>query len=467
MQEIMDRFSTPDFLKRRDFLVGKRKGCMVFQPDLSTGQDMGEMLKAIHLNKEEVDSAEFFIERVLFTREAEVKEDLDEIINLVLNGDVAIILDGIDGVIVANARGWNLRGIGEPPTEGVVRGPREGFVEDLRTNLSLIQRKLKTPNFALERMKIGRNSNTNIALVYLSNVADPKIVNEIKERLKKIDLDAIVDSYNLEPFLEYRPHSIFKQVGYTERPDIAVSKLSEGRVLIIVDGSPIVLTLPFILIEDLKSPEDYYGRSAVSTFLRVLRFVAITLAIVLPGFYVAMLQFNYDLTPLKVLVTIMNSIAGTPFTPIIEMLLMIFLFELIRESSVRMPRLVSMAMGIVSGIVLGEAVARMGLISLPTILITAASSIALFVIPNYIGTSTLLRIVFTLVGGLLGLWGILLGLVFLIHYLAGMDSYGAPYLAPLAPLIPGDLNDSIMACPIIESKKRPKSCPNINENRQG
>ena len=464
--QIQSTFSTPGLCVRRDFTAGGKSGCLLFVAGLSDAVTVGNILMALEQYPEKITDADGLMKRVIHASYAETETDLTLVIQRILEGDCALILDGVPEVVLTNTRKWEKRAISEPQTETVVRGPREGFTEDMGTNLSLLMRKLRTPALSVEHLKIGRNSNTNVAVVYLSNVVYPAIVQEIKRRLQAIDIDAIYDSYNLEPYLEYHPLSIFKQVGYTERPDIASSKISEGKVAVIVDGSPIVLTLPFLLIEDFRSPEDYYQRFSYTTFLRFLRLFALLAAIILPGLYVTLLQFNYDIVPLGLLVTIMNAIKGTPFPPLVEMLLVIFLFETIRESSVRMPRLVSMAMSIVGAIALGETVVRAGIISSPTILIIALSSIAMFTVPNHIGSMTLLRVLFTLAGGFLGLYGLLLAAVFTIHYLSALDSYGAPYLAPLAPIVPEDYNDSFVKRPIFEAKTRPKSIKNINPTRQ-
>jgi len=464
--QIQSKFATPDILSRRDFITNGKNGCLLFMPDLTNGVTIGNMIQALEREEGEITDADTLIRRVIFVSSATAVSDTDAAVSRILDGECAIFIEGVSEIVLAETKQWDKRGVSEPTTEAVVRGPREGFTEDLKTNLSLLERKLKTPSLAVERLKVGRNSNVNVAVVYLANVVNPNIVEEIKRRLKKIDIDAIYDSYNLEPFLEYHPYSMFKQVGYTERPDIAASKLSEGRAAIVVDGSPIVLTLPFLFIEDFRSPEDYYQRFSYTTFLRFIRLFALLLAVMLPGLYVCILRFNFDLVPLGFLVTIMNAIKGTPLPPLAEMLLVIGLFEIIREAALRMPRIVSMAMSIVAAIVLSETIVRAGIISSPSILIIALSSIAMFTAPNHIGPMTLLRIIFTLLGGFLGMYGLLLGAVFLVHYLADLDSYGTPYLAPLAPLIPGDYADSFIKRPIFEMKNRPGSIKNVNPTRQ-
>ncbi|MCL2847455.1 MAG: spore germination protein [Firmicutes bacterium] len=468
-EKILNKFPNDDLVKRRDFVFNGKKGAMLFMPDLTKEEVLEKTIFALNtLSKDEnkkIKSAKDIIENLLFTRHNIIESDIEEATNFILSGDAVVIIDGFREMIVVDSKAWDKRSIMEPPVENVLRGPREGFIEDVKTNLTLIQRRMRSTNLKVERMRIGKQSYTAIAIVYLNDVANPAIVKEIKERLKKVDIDMLYDSYSLEPFLEHRPYSIFKQVGYTERPDIACSRIAEGRVAIVVDGSPIVLTLPFLLIEDFHSAEDHYQKFSAATFLRFLRLFALITALILPGIYITLLQFNYNLVPLSFLMSILNATKGTPLPPLAEILLVMFLFEVLRESALRMPKIIGLAMGIVGGIVLGEAAILSGLLSPSSILVVAVSSIAMFTVPNHLGASMLLRIAFTIIGGLLGLWGMLALAVFVIHYLANFHAYEAPYLAPLAPLIQKDCKDSFIKRPVFELDTRPECVGAINKNR--
>jgi len=465
-KKIIEEFANDDLVKCRDFAAAGKNGAIVFMPDLTKEEVIERALFALHNVTGKVDSIKMLAQEVIFARHILFESTQEEAVKALLAGDAVVIVDGLEEMIILDAKAWDKRSIMEPPVENVLRGPREGFIEDVKTNLQMLQRRLRTKELKVERMRIGTCSNTAIAIVYLKNVANPKIVKEIKERLEKIDIDMLYDSASLEPFLEHRPLSIFKQIGYTERPDIAASKISEGRVAIVVDGSPIVLTLPFLLVEDFHSAEDHYQKYSVATLLRFLRLAALFIALLLPGLYVSLLKFNYDLAPISFLMSIMNAIKGTPLPILAEMLLVILLFEILRESALRMPKIIGLAMGIVGGIVLGEAAILSGLLSPSSVLVVAISSIAMFTVPNHLGASMLLRIAFTIVGGLLGLFGMLIMGVFLIHYLADFHMYTAPYLAPIAPLIKEDCKDSFIKRPLFELKNRPKSVGCVNECRQ-
>ena len=439
---------------------------MLYNPDLTDSLLTGQIVRALEKCEDKKPTADALLESVVYIAESEVIYDAAEVQKSILGGDAVVIVDGTDGYLICSVKKWDKRAIAEPPTSTVMRGPREGFIEDVKTNLSLIERRLKSPSLAVEKMTIGRLSQTTVALVYLADVAAPEVVNAVRDKLKKIDIDALTDSHYIQPYLEERPFSIFHQTGVTEKPDIVTAKLLEGRVAIVVDGSPMVVTVPFMVIEDYQSSEDYYERPSLSTFLRILRLVSIFFAVLLPGFYVALQEYHYSMIPLRFLITVMTAVNGIPLPPLLEIMFVILLFEVIREASVRMPRAVGMAMSIVGALVLGETAVKAGIISSPAVMITALSSIALYVAPNQEGTLTLLRVAFTALGGLGGMYFMLVGMLYLVLYLCSMGGFGTPYLAPLAPFVPGDLKDSFYRASLLRMNERPKSIKNINPHRQ-
>jgi len=465
VKELIAKFTNDDLITCRELVAGGRKAYLLFMQDLTKEEVIEKALFALAAFEGEISNAKAVTQKILFTRQITTETDLNEATQCMLMGDCVCVIEGLDELIILDAKAWDKRGLMEPPVENVLRGPREGFIEDIKSNLQMLQRRMRTPQLKVERLRIGHSSNTAIAVVYLANIANPKIVKEIKRRLEGINIDMVYDSATLEPFLEQRPLSIFKQVGYTERPDIASSRIAEGRVAIIVDGSPVVLTLPFLLIEDFHSAEDHYQKFNVVTFLRILRLCALAAALLLPGFYVALLQFHYDLLPINFLMSLLNAVKGTPLPPLAEVLLVMILFEILRESALRMPKIIGLAMGVVGGIVLGEAAILSGLLSPSSVLVVAISSIAMFTVPNHLGASMLLRFAFTIVGGLLGLFGMLIMAVFLIHYLADFHMYGAPYLSPIAPFDKQGYRDSVIKRPVFELTTRPKSVHCVNECR--
>ena len=382
------------------------------------------------------------------------------------------ILDG--SVVIAvqdNAFAYPLfaaekRGLEEPPTSRVVKGPREGFVEDIGTNLGLVRKRVKSSTLKIEDMFVGEKTHTKISLVYLEDVAKPEIVNEVKERLKQIDIDAIIDSYYIESFLEGEKIKFFRRVGNTEKPDVFSSKILEGRVGLLVDGSPIALTVPFVLMEDLQSPEDYYTIPTFATFARTMRFMGLIFAILVPGIFVSLQSFNYRILPINFLITLLSSIEGLSVPPLVEILIVLFLFEIITEASLQMPNSLGMALSIIGALALGNTAVDAGIISPPSIVIVAISSVALYIIPNQIAETRMLRLLFTMIGGIVGLYGIVTAFIILTTYLSKMDSFGVPYLSPLAPSVKDDKKDAFIKGSVQDMITRPKLIAGKNKKRQ-
>ncbi len=466
-ERILNSFETPSNIATHEFKCGDVSGAVLMNPDLADDGVGRSVLFALEgENAKHLSTLDDFSRYSVIDAETEIVTDANDATERLLGGDLLVCVEGDERYLVVAARSYPTRGITEPPTETVLRGPREGFIENIKTNLSLLERRLKTPDFAIDRIKIGRRTKTDAAVCYLASVAEPRVVKKVKERLKKIDIDGIIDSQYLVPYIEEKPLSIFKQTGVSEKPDVVAAKILEGRVAIVVDGSPMVVTVPFVMVEEFQSGDDYYQRSSYSAFIRVLRYLGLVLATLLPGLYVALQNFHYTLIPVRFMITLMTSIKGLPLSPLAETLVVLFLFEIIREASVRMPRAVGMAMSIVGALVLGETAVNAGIISSPAVMITALSSIALFTVPNLIGPMSVLRMAYTLIGGLSGLFGLILAVLITLHYICSLNAYDSPYLAPFTPLVYSDLKDSVERVAYPDMKKRPTSVPNQNPTRQ-
>ncbi|MBR7110662.1 MAG: spore germination protein [Clostridia bacterium] len=381
----------------------------------------------------------------------------------VAKGNVIIIAE--ETIIALSMKKVAMRPVMEPPTSTVLKGPREGFVENLNTNMSLLRRRLATTDLRVERFIIGKYSQTAVVLSYIKGIAHPKIVKKIRKKIESICVDGIMDSSYVAKYLTESNYSLFRQVGTTEKPDILAHKMLEGRVAVLVDGSPIALTLPFLFIEDLQDSSDYYRMDFRATMLRLVRLFAIVLAVLLPGVFVALQEYQYQVLPLKFLITILNSTTGIPLTPTLEMLLVILIFEVLNETSLRMPKYVGMALSVVGAVVLGDTAVKAGLLSSPAVLVAALSGIGLYCVPDSIGTFSVLRVLCVGLGGVLGLFGIVVGLIAITAYLVAFDSYGAPYLAPYAPIIGNDMQDGLFKRSNLSMKKRPESIPNVNKTR--
>ena len=288
-------------------------------------------------------------------------------------------------------------------------------------------------------------TKTQVAVVYFNSVADKRIVKKVEEKIKNIKIDGIVDSYYIVSYLMKNPKSLFKQIGDTEKPDILVAKMLEGRVGILVDGTPIALTVPFILIEDLQNGDDYYSQSISISFVRVLRLIGVIFAVLLPGIYVALEKFHYKILP-------------------IEFLVVVLLFEILYEANLRMPQYFGMAMSIVGALILGETAVNAGLVSPPTVMIVALSGITFYIIPSQAAQFSMLRLIAIVIGATLGLYGIMIFCVFIVSYLSSFDSYNSAYLAPTAPYIASDQKDLFVRKTLKDMKQRPKSIANNRKN---
>jgi len=462
------------FLDREDLItreinVGKHKFTIFYLEGLSDAENISKLIIAPIVNYADYNTSDTLStlqDQVLFYSEIEREKDINNIMDSILAGEAIIVVDNCTEVIIAKLDKYKERTLAEPPTSAVIKGPRSGFVENIKTNLACIKKILKTPSLKTIQLNVGRHTKTMVAITYLDGVADPKVVEEIKEKISKIDIDGVLDTYYISQYLETRRQSMFKQVGVTEKPDIACGKILEGRVAVLVDGSPIVLTLPFIFFEDLQSSNDYYSEKTHVSMVRIVRMISLLVTILLPGLYIAIELHHYKIIPLKYIITILNTTQGLPLTPLLELLFVLLLFEILYEASLRMPRYLGQAMSIVGALILGDTAVKAGIVSPPAVMIIALSSISKYVIPDQSSQMSLLRLLFILAGGLLGFYGMTIMFMFGLFYLSDFDAYGASYLAPLAPYIKRDMKDFVIKSDLTSMTYRPISIPNKNPRRQ-
>lgn len=384
-------------------------------------------------------------------------QSIKTVIGDILTGKAALIIDHYDKAIMINSIGFASRNVEEPGTETVVRGPREGFTESIGVNIALLRRKIKNPDLILEQLTLGRKTRTTIFVAYMNQIVNPEIVKEVKIRLKKIQIDSILESGSIEQLIEDNPTSVFSTVGNSEKPDIIAAKLLEGRVAIFCDGTPFVLTVPFLFIENLQTAEDYYYRPFIATLLRIIRLISLLATIATPSLYVAVTVFHYEMIPTLLLITMAASREGIPFPPVLETILMGIVFEILREAGVRMPRPVGQATSIVGALVLGEAAVNAGIVSSPMLIIVALTGITDFVNPRLIGVSFYLRTFLLILSTALGLYGILIGFFFILAHMCSLRSLGAPFLAPIAPMIWKELKDTVVRSFLWAMQSRPQS----------
>lgn len=386
---------------------------------------------------EDCGSAKVFFDKIVSTMLiAEEQRQLytcDDVLHAAMSGFAVILCDEVKYALAIGIQGFSHRSIDEPSTHINLRASREGFIEVIRINIAMVRRRMKSPTLKTELMKIGERSNTDICICYLTDRADEKIVAEIKDKVKNIPLNTILSSEFLQSFLEQSNSSLFSQVMTSERPDVFVSKLYEGRVGIIVDGTPFALILPSLFIENFHTMDDYTHKPYFSAFMRTLRFVAFILAVILPGLYVALCNFNPEMLRSSLLLNIYSSVQTTAFPVFGECLVMYSLYEIMREAGLRLPKSVGHAVSIVGGLVIGEITVSAGLMSAPVVLIIAATGLCSFAVPDLYESSMILRLIFILAGGIFGLFGITVTGTVLLFRLCSKNAYGVPYMAPFAP----------------------------------
>lgn len=387
-------------------------------------------------------------------------------VQMIASGEIILISENAPAMYKYSEKKYTQRAISEPPVSTVLRGPREGFVEDLKTNMFLLRRRLATPKLTFELLEAGKYTKTKIAVCYIDGIAEKRTADRIKRQIENVDIDGIIESSYIARFLEENKLSLFSQVGSSEKPDVIAGKMLEGRVAVIVDGSPSVLTLPFLLYENFQMSEDYYIKSYRASMLRFVRIFAFCFSLLLPAVYVALQEHQYQLFPLKFLLSSLGSIYAIPLSATLEMLLIMAIFEVLNETSIRMPRYVSMALSVVGAIVLGEAAVSAGLFSISAVIIVAVSTIGIYCVPDEINSSNILRFVFVGIAGVTGLVGVVLAVVALIAYMCSINSYGTSFMAPYAPAILHDWQDGVLKAQIEEMEERPLSLPTRNRTRQ-
>jgi spore germination protein KA len=357
----------------------------------------------------------------------------EELSQFFMSGFAIILVDGIDYATAIGVQGFNMRSVDRPLIHSNMRGSNEGFTENLRTNVSLVRRRIKSPTFVVKNEIIGKRSQTSVSICYLKDKADPYMISQIEERLKDIPVELILESGYIEPFLQDEGNTIFTQVGTTDRPDCFAAKLYDGRVGLIVDGTPYAMFLPLLFTEHFQTMDDYSGLTIFATFNRWLKYIAFFMTLLLPGFFVAVSNYNPELFPPTILFNIISAEQKTPFTILTECVIVILIYEIMREAGLRLPSVIGHAVSIVGGLVLGDIVISVGLISAPIVLIIAISAITSFVVPDLYPTTAVLRFMFVLAGGFFGLFGMsVLGIIVLFK-VCGLSNYGVPYMAPLTP----------------------------------
>lgn len=411
----------------------------------------------------------YMLHDVLIAGDVRQVADMERLFTDMLSGNIILMLDGSEDAWRIGAIGREDRNIAEPQSQSVVRGPMEGFNENLRTNITLIRRRLKDPSLWIQCREIGKISKTNVAVVFMKGIADDEIVKEVGRRLDKIDIDAVLESGYIEEFIQDTRRTVFPTVYNTERPDTIAAALLEGRIAILVDGTPFVLLVPALFVHFFQSAEDYAQRADISTLLRLIRYLSFFITMLAPSFYIAISTFHQEMLPTRLLISIAAQREGVPFPAFIEALLMELTYEILREAGVRIPKTVGQAVSIVGTLVIGQAAVEAGVVSAAMVIIVSITAISSYVIPEN-GLSIAVRIIrfgLMALAASFGLYGVLVGLIMLVIHMSDLRSFGIPYMSPFGPFVAKDIKDTLYRTPWPAMRTRPLSNRIQNVNRQG
>ena len=404
---------------------------------------------------------------VLTTTEQYELDDFNKALNLLMSGFALLFVDGISNVIAIGIQGFSFRAVTEPSTEVTQKGSRESFVEAIKINITLIRRRLKNTNLKFENMILGSQSNTHVTLCYLSDIVSAKLLNEVKSKLKNINLKYLLAAEYLIPYLNgNRKVSLFNEVGISERPDTVCGKISEGRIAILVDGVPTALIVPYLFIEYFHTFDDYAQNPLFATLARWLKYLSFLITVLLPGVYVALGTFNPEAFPSKLVNKIATSIGETPFPIVFETLVIHFIYEIMREAGLRLPKPLGHAVSIIGGLVIGDAAVNSGLIGSPTLMIVALTAISSYIIPNLYEPCAILRLLFILVGGIFGLLGVMILFTVVILDICSKETYNVVFSSPVTPFSQSAMKDVFVRASWKELSNNYKKIQDIsNENK--
>jgi spore germination protein KA len=456
--------NSSDLVIKEFFVCEERQACIIYTDGLVDTDTLQESLESIMNDSKEFSHEDFILNIHNFHKRnvinvGEVKEvdEFEMLYTAILSGDTIFLVDCCTKGLIFSTKGGEQRAIEEPTSQTVIRGPRESFTENLRTNTALIRRKIKSNNLWLETKEIGRVTKTNVAIMYINGIVNPNVVKEVHERLDRIHIDGIFESANIEELIEDETFTPFPTIYNTERPDAVAASLLEGRVAICIDGTPFVLLVPALFIQFFQASEDYYSRFDIATLVRILRIICFVIALLGPSLYIALTTFHQEMIPTPLLISIAAQREGVPFPAFIEAFMMEVTFEILREAGVRMPRAVGSAISIVGALVLGQAAVEAGIVSPVMVIVVAITAISNFVFPSISMASSIRisRFILMVLAASFGLYGIIIGLIVMLLHLSSLRSFGVSYMSPMAPFILEDQKDMLFRLPFWKLFSRP------------
>ncbi len=460
-QMIFNIFLNDQTLVSRDLLNQSNglKCCIFFIDGMVKNDIINDYVIRSYLTAQQLPQGKDLLEtirtQVLTSNAVEQTVSIQHIVDGILYGDTVLLVEGAEGALIINTKGFQIRAVAEPDTEKSLRGPREGFTECLLVNLSLIRRKLRTSDLKVEFMSFGTRSNTQTCLCYLESLTDKKILRELKRRLKRIDMDGVLDSNYITEQIKDHPLSPFKTVGITEKPDVLAAKLLEGRIALFVDGSPVVLTVPFLLIENFQSGDDYYLNYYFASFDRMLKILSFFISVSVPAIYIALTTYHREMIPTALALNIAKSRHDVPLPTVVECLLMLLLFEFIRETGIRMPANVGQALSVVGALVIGQAAVEANFISAPMVIVVAVTAITGLTNPSIKGAMIGMRYFLLILSSILGLYGYFFGSIAILIQMLSIKSFGVVYASQFLTAYEHKAQDSIIRMPWWFMKYRP------------
>ncbi|MFC4617106.1 spore germination protein [Camelliibacillus cellulosilyticus] len=428
-------FASCDDILFTPIVIGNRAGCLVFLSDMVDGRAVFDIKQSLSDCSNNLDHMSIFQDHFPFIP-TDKANDLQTVVSKILSGNLILFIDQIDEAMVFHIEKSRGRRVTEASIEPVVRGPKEGFVEGLQTNLQLIRKRIKTPELKVERMTIGEKTKTEINVLYLKGTASDAIVEEVRQRLSRIEIDGILDSHYLESMIKDSPWSPFPTLLSTERPDSVSGHLLDGKVAILTDGSPSALIAPVTFVEFLHSAEDYYESSLMATITRWVRFLGLFVALILPAYYVGLTTFHQDLLQTPLLIRLAANREGLPYSVLLEGIFMFLTFEFIREAGIRMPKVIGGPVVTIIVLAIMTLIAvNAGLIGPLMSVVVAVSAMVTYILPNYAFHQIirLCTIPLMILAGMFGFMGILVGLMFGLTHLLNLRSFGVPYFSPVSP----------------------------------
>lgn len=467
ISRIQDMFiDTPDLIVRK--LTIKQTGekaAIVYMEELTDKTCLNHDILA-PLQLESGNPSDDFIINVGYVKPESLWTKLR--LNLML-GNSVLFIEGRGTAYILDSKGLPTRAIEDPQQEPSLKGAHQGFIEIGSQNIAMIRRYIPDKELKLRRYIVGRRGQTAVSLIYLEDVAQPDIIKVFEERIQSIDVDAIINTGELAEFIEDQPLALLPQILTTERPDTAASHILQGRCVVVVDGSPSVLVAPATFMSFFQTVDDYSSRWSISSFLRILRIFAFFIAIFLPGFFISVISYHFEIIPMKLLLTLGESRGQVPFPPFVEAIIMEITLEMLREAGVRLPAPIGQTVGIVGGIVIGQAVVQAGLISNVMVIVVAFTAISSFIIPNQdmLAAVRLMRFMIMVLATWFGFIGLIVGMMTIMGRLITLNSLNTSYSTPIAPFKAADWKDTLLRVPLWLMSNRPTSTRAIQAKRQG